>query len=100
MNKWVEIEPSMMSDEEEAGGQFKVRRQEWRSAEFNQFMEDLDDRASSSHRKSRPRITRYLGTLCKIQPPTNATEWMLSTTNPYDSKVATCTCNSAFSLYF
>lgn len=87
MNKWVEIEPSMMSDEEEAGGQFKIHRQEWRSAEFNKLMEELDDRAASSHGKSRPRITRYFGTPCKIQPPTNAAEWMLSTTNPDDSEV-------------
>lgn len=86
MNKWVEIVPLMMSDEEETGGRFKVR-QEWRSAEFNNFIEELDDRASSSHGKSRPRITRYFGTPCKIQPPTNAPNWMLSTTNTDDSEI-------------
>jgi len=34
-----------MSDEEECDGKFKVHRQKWRSAEFNDFMDELDARA-------------------------------------------------------
>lgn len=81
MSKWIQIEASLMSDEESAEGQFKVHRQEWRSDEFNEWMEELDARASATQGKSRPRITRYYGTPSKVQPPANTPEWMLSATN-------------------
>jgi hypothetical protein len=77
-SKWAEIEPSMMSDEEVVDGQFKVHRQEWRSREFNSFMEELDDRASVGNSTPRPRLSRFHGTPQKLQPPPNAPEWMVS----------------------
>jgi hypothetical protein len=46
----------MMSDEEVVDGKFKVSRQEWRSEEFNDLMVELDDRASVSNSKPRPRL--------------------------------------------
>ena len=66
----------MMSEEEEVDGKFKVCRQEWRSDTFNDFMERLDERASTSSRK-RPRCERYLGTPVKMDPPAKAKEWMV-----------------------
>ena len=44
----------MMSDEDDVDGQFKVRRQEWQSQEFNDFMDKLDSRARELNQK-RPR---------------------------------------------
>ncbi len=65
----------MMSDEDEENGKFKVCRQEWRSDDFNSFIEELDRRADSSNNK-RPRYERVLGTPVKESPPPNAKEWM------------------------
>ena len=74
--KWEQIHPTMMSEEEEVDGKFKVCQQEWRSDTFNDFMERLDERASNSSRK-RPRCERYLGTPVKMDPPAKAKEWMV-----------------------
>ena len=68
MGKWSDIRPSMMSNAEETDGRFNVRRQEWRYAEFNDFMDELDDRAIANQGKPRLRITRYYGTPCKVAP--------------------------------
>ena len=78
MHKWANIEPSMMSDEEVVDGRFKVHRQEWRSDEFNDFMEELDDRASVTNPKPRPRLSRFQGTPQKTQPPPNTPGWMIA----------------------
>ena len=75
--KWMEVFPTMMSDEEEVEGKFKVCRQEWRSQEFNDFMEALDIRATESNPK-RPRYDRYLGTPLKVGAPTEARDWMMA----------------------
>ena len=69
----------MMSDEEEADGKFKVHRQEWRSEEFNEFMETLDNRAASSSSQKRPRMERFCGTPVKSDPPTDTKNWMINT---------------------
>lgn len=71
----------MMSDEEDIDGQFKVHRQEWRSEEFNDLMEELDDRASVGNSKLRPRVSRYYGTPRKTKPPTSVPQWMVSNTD-------------------
>lgn len=78
ISKWAKVEPAMMSDEEVVDGKFKVHRQKWCSEEFNDFMEELDDRASVSSSKPRPRLSRFYGTPHKTQPPPNAPEWMIS----------------------
>ena len=78
MQKWSDVQPTMMSDEEEIDGKFKVHRQEWRSVEFNTFMDDLDARAIANQGKTRPRFLRYFGTPCKSEPPANANSWMMS----------------------
>ena len=77
----------MMSDEEEIDGKFKVHRHDWRSNDCNDFMEELDARASASNSKPRPRISRYYGTPRRAQPPTNTPEWMLEVSNTDDSRV-------------
>lgn len=46
--KWKAIHPTMMSDEEDSEGKFKIHRQEWRSSEFNSFMKGVDDRAAKA----------------------------------------------------
>ena len=67
-DKWEQIHPTMMLEEEEVDGKFKVCRQEWRSDTFNDFMEQLDERASNSSCK-RPRCEQYLGTPVKMDTP-------------------------------
>ena len=57
---------AMMSDEEEIDGKFKVSRPEWRSTEFNEFMDTLDSRASASINNSiHPRRDIFLGCTSK-----------------------------------
>ena len=73
----MEVFPTMMSDEEEVEGKFKVCRQEWRSQEFNDFKEALDIRATESNPK-RPRYDRYMGTPLKVGAPTEARDWMMA----------------------
>ncbi len=80
MDQWLQVKPNMMSDEDDCGGKFKVRWQEWRSDSFNELMETLDHRASTN--KSHPRKERFYGTPQKTVPSPNAPEWMLT---PYTS---------------
>jgi len=68
--KWKEVTPLMISDEEEFDGKFKVHRQEWHSDELNSFLQTLDTRANVSERVSgHPRKERIDGTpiKCLIQ---------------------------------
>ena len=71
------MQPSMMSDEEEVDGKFKVCRPEWRSIEFNDFMDSLDSRASST-RSAHPRMERFYGTPSKGEPPADVASWTVS----------------------
>ena len=84
VSKWDKVEPSMMSDEEVMDGKFKDHHQEWRSEEFNDFMEELDGRVSMSNSKPRPRLSRFYGTPHKTEPPPNAAEWMISNAHSGD----------------
>ena len=85
--KWLDVHPTMMSDEEEVDGKFKVSRQEWRSEAFNEFMETLDNRATSSNRKY-PRID---GSPMKGDPPAEIKEWMVcSTSDDRDDIFSSC----------
>lgn len=68
----------MMLDEESVNGKFKVHTPEWRSAEFNTFLNDLDSRAAAINDKSHPRIQRLQGTPAKCSPPDNVDEWMVN----------------------
>ena len=80
----------MMSDEEEVEGKFKVHRQNWRSDEFNNFMDELDARALASQDQTRPRFARYFGTPSKANAPPHATQWLTHSSYNED-------CNDIFS---
>ena len=73
--KWKDIHPTMMSDEEDCEGKFKIHRQEWRSSEFNSFMNILDDRAAKA--SSHPRKERFNGTPLKCDQPSGVASWMV-----------------------
>ena len=76
MEKWKDIYPTMMSDEETLDNKnLKRRRPSWRSSEFNELMDELDQRSESNSKH--PRKNRVIGTPLKNDPPTNAKEWML-----------------------
>ena len=65
----------MMSDEETVDSQtLKRRRPEWRSAEFNMFMDLLDQRSYTSSKH--PRKVRVIGSPLKCPPPLGTKEWM------------------------
>ena len=63
---------------EESSGKFKVHRQDWRSADFNELMDELDLRAMTSQDRARPRMTRDFGNPCKASPP-DISRWIIST---------------------
>ena len=74
-DKWKDIHPTMMSDEEDMEGKFKIHRQEWRSNEFNVLMDSLDKRAAKA--SSHPRKERFYGTPLKCDEPSNVVDWMV-----------------------
>ena len=75
---WDDVSPSMMSDEEDVGNNtFRIHRQEWRSQEFSDLLEELDRRADSATKKAHPRRNRGIGTPLKVNAPTTAKEWMM-----------------------
>ena len=79
-DKWQEITPQMMSDEEEVDGKFKVHRPEWRSIALNDYLKALDSRANASDTASgHPRKERIVGTPIKCQIPAclGSTSWMV-----------------------
>ena len=77
-DKWSDVHPTMMSDEEEVDGKFKVCRHEWRSEEFNAFMETLDGRVSGYNCKL-PRYQQFCGTPIKSTPPSDVKDWIVGT---------------------
>ena len=70
-----DIHPTMMSDEEDSEGRFKIHRQEWRTSEFNFFMDNLDNRAAKA--SSHPRKERYYGTPLKCEQLSSVVDWMV-----------------------
>ena len=76
--KWKDITPGMMSDEEEDGDDtFRVHRQEWRSEEITALFEELDRRADAVMKRAHPRKTRVIGTPLKVGAPSATKEWMV-----------------------
>ena len=52
---WQDVIPNMMSDEEDVGNNtFRVHRQEWRSHEITDMLEELDRRADAANKKAHP----------------------------------------------
>lgn len=68
----------MMSDEEDVGNNtFKVHPPQWRSAQLNQLLSELDRRAGTAINKAHPRKSRVIGTPCKSSTPSAAKGWMI-----------------------
>ena len=75
---WEDVNPSMMSDEEDVGNNtFRIHRQEWRSQEFSDFLQELNRRADAVTKKAHPRRNRIVGTPLKVSAPTTTKEWMV-----------------------
>lgn len=74
--KWKDVEPCMMSDEEslEDSAAIERRRPEWRSAEFNELIDILDQRADEQLKNARKQ--RILCSPWKIGPPKECKTWM------------------------
>ena len=65
----------MISDEETVDSQTLKRcRPEWRSAEFNMFMDSLDQRSYTSSKH--PLKVCVIGSSLKRPPPLETKEWM------------------------
>lgn len=78
MEKWKDVCPTMMSDEETVDSKrLKRRRPSWRSSELNSFMDELDRRYESAAKH--PRKERICGSPLKNAVPSKAKEWMLLT---------------------
>ena len=78
LSKWPDVVPTMMSDEEDVGDNtFRVHRQEWRSQEMTDLLDELDRRADAAMKKVHPRKNRVLGTPLKVDAPNTTKDWML-----------------------
>ena len=76
--KWGDIEPSMLSDEESlADGTIARRRPIWRSQELNELIDELDDRANAHIKNARKQ--RILLSPWKTNPPKDCKPWMIHT---------------------
>ena len=76
--KWQDVVPTMMSDEEDVGDNtFRVHRQEWRSQEMTDLLDELDRRADTAMKKVHPPKNRVVGTPLKVDAPDRAKHWML-----------------------
>ena len=77
---WQSVTASMMSDEEDVGGNtFKVHPPEWRSEELNELLKTLDGRADAiAANKAHPRRNRIQGTPLKTTAPTGVSDWMIN----------------------
>ena len=84
---WKDISPLMMSDEEttEDSQAFKRRRPDWRSDEFNDLMDELDQRSYSKASKH-PRKARVIGSPLRCPWPENIKEWMLKPQEDQDEQ--------------
>ena len=77
---WKDVTAYMMSDEEDVGeNTFKTHQPEWRSAEFNVFLKQLDCRADTkAANRAHPHRNRILGTPLKTTAPVGASDWMVN----------------------
>jgi len=74
--KWDDIHPCMMSDEESlSDGTIARRRPEWRSQELNDLIDQLDERADTSMKNARKQ--RVLMSPWKVAVPNGSKPWMI-----------------------
>ena len=73
---WKDVDPCMMSDEESSEDSTTIarKRPEWRSAEFNELIDSLDQRADDQFKNARKE--RILCSPWKIAPPKDCQPWM------------------------
>eukprot|EP00731_Ephydatia_muelleri_P025499 Em0017g582a len=76
--KWQLMQPTMMSEEEDEGdGRISIRKPDWRSEELNEWISELDARASSISKSARK--VRVPGYPLRVPPPTGLPAWMIRT---------------------
>ena len=76
-NKWEDITVSVMSDEEVlSDGSIERKAPSWRSAELNEFLRTLDNRADANLKCARKQ--RVEGSPLKVAPPSGYPQWMLA----------------------
>lgn len=73
--KWMDLTPAVMSDIGQ--NTFIIHRQDWRSPELDEFLEELDRHADAALKRAHPRKNRILGTPLKIPVRTSAKDWMV-----------------------
>ena len=73
------VDASMMSEEEMGDGKFKQKRPSWRSEQFNELIDILDERATGTIKQARKE--RLLCSPVKLSPPKNVQPWMIHETN-------------------
>lgn len=78
MERWNDVTPAMMSEEEDIGeNTFKVHQSQWRSSQLIGLLQDLDTRADKTINKAHPRKKRVIGTPDhKTSAPSSAKDWM------------------------
>lgn len=75
--KWKDIKPEMMSDEEVLpDGTIERKRLSWRSQELDDFCCTLDARADAFSKTAKK--TRVLGSPVECAPPAECPSWMLN----------------------
>ena len=79
--RWKDVLPCMMSDEESsADGTIARHVPLWRSEEFNSMVDALDTRANSKSKNARKE--RVLRSPWKTPSPTNCKPWMIRQVDP------------------
>ena len=74
--KWKDVNPVMMSDEETIDSKtLKRKRPEWRSVEFNSLIDEIEKRYENNSKH--PRKERVYGSPLKCCAPASAKEWMI-----------------------
>lgn len=77
MEKWNEVTPDMMSDEERRGDVYIRHQPDYRSQRFNYFMEKLDERGDRKTNVIHARFKRKIGSPQKEPLPKGLKSWMV-----------------------
>lgn len=77
MEKWRSVQPGMILEEEESEDFYIRHRPSWRSTEFNDLMDLLDQRHLDTHKKAKA-FERSMGETLQKEPPAGTEAWMLN----------------------
>ena len=75
--RWKQLTPDMMSDEELQGDIYIRHPPSYRSDILSKFVAKLDSRAAKSKDSAHPRVMRRLGSPAEIAIPSNCKKWMV-----------------------